>query len=394
MKSLFARIFFWFFAAQVLTGFAFYALAVWDPINQPAGQSALVRPSLPDTAPPRRPPHNPLQTLKSPRGLLRFFVMLAVMALVCYALARHITRPIARLREATQRLTDGDLSARVALGQSQDELFALGRDFDTMAARLQDGVEAQRRLLGDISHELRSPLARLSVALDLVEQGQARARSQGTPVPESTYVGAMERIRRESLRLNELIGRLLELARLEGLAAEEARRSSEVVHLDKVVGEVVADAGYEAHNRACSVELLENQPCSLRGVEALCHSAIENVVRNALRFTATGTAVEVTLRRDESKATPVGVITVRDHGPGVPPESLPHLFRPFYRVDTGRDRQSGGVGLGLSIAERALRVHNATIAAGNAPGGGLSVEIRIPIRPETGTERTATPAPA
>ncbi|PQV63220.1 two-component system, OmpR family, sensor histidine kinase CpxA [Abditibacterium utsteinense] len=317
---------------------------------------------------------------KTKQGRVRLGISLVVMALVCYALARYITAPVARLRAATQRLTEGDLSVRVAFGARGDELIALGHDFDRMAARLEASTQSERRLLGDISHELRSPLARLSVALDLVEQTRARAQSRGETVPESTYLSAIERIQRESGRLNELIGQLLELTRLESLA-EDALITPGVakVALDGIVAEVVADAKFEARSHLCDVELLENQPCRLRGIEPLLHSAVENVVRNAVRYTAEATKVEVTLRRVEIKEAVFAVLTVRDHGLGVPEETLQDLFLPFYRVATGRDRQSGGVGLGLAIAQRALRVHGASIAARNVTGGGLEVEIRWPL---------------
>lgn len=330
---------------------------------------------------------------RSPDGRLRLALALGVMALVCYGLARHLTAPVARLSEATQRLADGDLTARVGFGDRRgDELIELGRDFDRMAARLEASTELERRLLGDISHELRSPLARLSVALDLVEQGRARAEASGEPLPESTYIGAFERIRRESGRLNEMIGQLLELTRLESMAPGTPLPDNvQNVALHEVVSEVVADAKYEAHSRACDVELQQNDPCTLQGIEPLLHSAIENVVRNAVRYTAEGTCVQVALRRvEENSPKPQAVISVRDYGPGVPEESLPELFRPFYRVAQGRDRQSGGVGLGLAIAHRALRVHGATIEARNAAGRGLEVEIRLPLVARS--DSTATPS--
>jgi two-component system sensor histidine kinase CpxA len=336
---------------------------------------------------------------KSPDGLTRLALALGVMGLVCYGLARHLTAPVDRLSEATNRLTEGDLSARVGFPKrGGDELIQLGRDFDRMAARLEASTESERRLLGDISHELRSPLARLSVALDLVEQGKARAESRGESLPESTYQGAFDRIRRESGRLNELIGQLLELTRLESLA-EDAPLSATAgsgtagqVSLNEIVSEVVADAKYEAHSRSCDVELLENHPASLRGIEPLLHSAIENVVRNAVRYTPEGTTVQVALKKIETTAVPEAIITVRDFGPGVPQESLEALFRPFYRVATGRDRQSGGVGLGLAIAQRALRVHGATIEARNANAGGLEVEIRLPLVPTSKSTFESAPA--
>ena len=315
-----------------------------------------------------------LEDWRTSQGRTRFVVFLLVTALVCYGLARYITAPVARLRVATHRLAEGDLGARVGFSaRGGDELIVLGRDFDRMASRLEAGLEAERRLLGDISHELRSPLARLSVALDLVEQNRARAAREMRAVPEQIYENALERIRRESGRLNEMIGQLLELSRLE-LLAREGEARTEIVNLGKIVADVVADARYEAQNGR-TIELRAGDKCELRGDAKLLHSAIENVVRNAIRYTAENTAVQVELRRENHEI----ALSVRDHGAGVPEAALENLFRPFYRVNTGRDRQSGGVGLGLAIAERALKVHDASIRAFNAEGGGLEVEMRFPL---------------
>jgi signal transduction histidine kinase len=336
-----------------------------------------------------------LDDLRRPERRLRFGATLVMMALVCFALARYLTLPVERLRAATHRLREGDLSARVGFKTHSDELTSLGHDFDAMAERLEESAATERRLLGDISHELRSPLARLSVALDLVEQSRARAQRVGESLPEAKYIATLDRIRRESGVLNQLIGQLLELSRLESLARDGlALPTKEEVHLETIVADVVADAQYEARGRGRDVELLENVPCALPGVAALLRSALENVIRNAVRHTREGTHVEVTLMRFNNE----GVITVRDYGPGVPEELLSSLFRPFYRVNEGRDRESGGVGLGLSIADRALRVHGATIEARNVPQsnergeGGLLVEIRVPLEPEPAREAHATAA--
>ncbi|BCM93623.1 sensor histidine kinase CpxA [Abditibacteriota bacterium] len=329
-----------------------------------------------------------LDDLRRPERRVRFGVTLAIMALVCFGLARYLTLPVERLRVATHRLREGDLSARVGFKTRGDELITLGHDFDAMAERLEESAATERRLLGDISHELRSPLARLSVALDLVEQSRARAERTGQSLPEAKYIAALDRIRRESGVLNELIGQLLELSRLESLARDGLTLpAKEELHLETIVADVVADAQYEARGRGRDVELLENAPCPLSGVAALLRSALENVVRNAVRHTREGTHVEVTLTRTNNQ----GIITVRDYGPGVPEELLSSLFRPFYRVNEGRDRESGGVGLGLSIADRALRVHGATIEAHNVTdGGGLLVEIHIPLEPEPAREPQPT----
>ncbi len=287
--------------------------------------------------------------------------------LVCYLLAWYVAAPVVRLRQATQKLAAGDLSARAGVpGKRRDEIAGLIRDFDTMAGRIEGLLKSQSRLMNDISHELRSPLARLNVAL-----GLARQRSG----PESTEM--LERIELEAERLNEMIGRLLTLARLEDLGAGP---SSSDVCLNEVVQAVGVDAEFEAQARNCRVKCaLPEQELKVRGEAALLHSAIENVVRNAVRYTREGSQVEVVLERSDRGGLPEAVVKVSDDGPGVPPESLGKLFQPFYRLDDARGRQTGGVGLGLSITERAVRVHGGSATAANRPEGGLVVEIRLPL---------------
>ncbi len=287
--------------------------------------------------------------------------------LVCFLLARYLTSPIVRLRAATQRLAAGDLTARAgAIGsRRRDETAELVRDFDGMAARLENLVNAQSRLLNDISHELRSPLARLNVAL-----GLARQRTG----PEAT--STLDRIEMEAERLNELIGRLLALARLED-GDQSLQRSP--VELEQLVRQICKDADFEAQDRNCRVGCRIAQDCVVMGNADLLHSAVENVVRNAMRYTREGTEVEILLERWEGANGVEARILVSDHGPGVPVDSLDKLFRPFYRLDDARGRQTGGVGLGLAITERAVRLHGGSITAKNRSGGGLEVEIRLPL---------------
>ncbi len=310
------------------------------------------------------PPPSRLELLLDPYGLtLRLGIAFAIIGVVSFFLARSLAAPIRELRRATRQLADGDLTARVgpALGRRRDETAELGRDFDRMAGRLEALVEAQRRLLRDISHELRSPLARLGVALGLARQ-KAGAEAGA----------ALDRIEGEAARVNELIGELLTLARLEDGGDGLAR---EAVDLGALVRRVVADADYEARSRNRSVRLAEGARVELSGVPELLRRALENVLRNAVRFTAEGTEVEVALVRGAAGAARV---TVRDRGPGVPEAALGELFRPFYRVADARDRQSGGVGLGLTIADRAVRLHGGTVRAENAPEGGLVVTLELP----------------
>jgi two-component system sensor histidine kinase CpxA len=304
--------------------------------------------------------------------------------LVCYLLAWFLTMPVVRLRAATRRLAAGDLSARAGAPsiRRRDEVAGLMRDFDTMAARLETLVKAQSRLLNDISHELRSPLARLNVAL-----GLARQRSG----PESASM--LERIELEASRLNELIGRLLTLARLED---GEQRVPSTPVLLDEVVLSVADDAEFEAQARGCHVRsTIPAGDWDVPGEASLLHSAIENVVRNAIRYTREGTTVNIHLEKTENSTGAEAVVSVTDCGSGVPPDALEKLFLPFYRLDDDRGRLTGGAGLGLAITERAVRFHGGRVAAFNRAEGGLLVEIHLPLMPANASAgKPPEPVPA
>ena len=320
-----------------------------------------------------------------PRGMPVPGLIIAVLSsgFVCYFLAWYMTKPVALLRAATQRLAAGDLSARAGNPKSRrgDEIAGLVRDFDTMASRLETLVKAQSRLLNDISHELRSPLERLNVAL-----GLARQRSG----PESASM--LERIELEAARLNELIGRLLTLARLED---GEQRVPPTPVLLDEVVLNVTEDAEFEAQARHCHVRSdIPEGGWAVRGEVSLLHSAIENVVRNAIRYTREGSTVEIHLERSESSSGAEAVVSVTDCGSGVPPDALEKLFQPFYRLDDDRGRQTGGVGLGLAITERAVRFHGGRVAAFNRAEGGLRVEIHLPLLARSAVGSVSEPVTA
>ena len=302
--------------------------------------------------------------------------------LVCYWLAQYVIAPVRNLQSATRRLAGGDLSVRVstsrALAHRHDEFSELASDFDEMAARIENLLTAQRQLIGDISHELGSPLTRMNVALRIAY------RKLGKEVhPE------LARIELESNRLNELIRQLLLLSELEN---REQVVSMERVDLVELVREVAADAEFEASNRRCRVcvnarpaggskDADDNAPGAMftRGSRHLLRSAVENVVRNAVRYTAADSEVTIDIggKPGASPASPRTVIRVRDHGPGVPAAALAHLFRPFYRVSEARDRLSGGTGLGLAITRQAVQAHAGTVSATNHPAGGFLVEIEL-----------------
>src|SRR5579863_3539335 len=268
-----------------------------------------------------------------PRGVPITGLIIGVITsgLVCYLLSWYLTKPIVRLRTATRQLAAGDLTARIGAPRAtrRDEVAGLIRDFDAMAERIETLLKAQSRLLNDISHELRSPLARLNVAL-----GLARQRSH------TDSADMLDRIETEASRLNELIGRMLTLARLED---GEQLVSQTPVALDELVASVVEDAEFEAQARNCHVHAeIPEGDWSVRGNASLLHSAVENVIRNAIRYTQEKSAVEVDLRSEAQGGVSEAVLRVSDSGPGVPASSLSKLFEPFYRLDEARGRQTGG----------------------------------------------------
>jgi signal transduction histidine kinase len=279
--------------------------------------------------------------------------------LLCWVLAFHLTQPVRRLQRAVERFGRGDLSARAA-SPRRDELGDLARTFDRMADRIQTLVDAERRLLLDISHELRSPLARLGVAVELARSGRDRE-------------AALNRIEKEAERLNGLVSGLLQVTRAEGDPGSLRR---EAVRLDRLLEELVADSSLEAGARGADVRLANVSPVVVQANPELLRRAIENVIRNAVRHTPEGTAVEASLQPSNGRA----VVRIRDYGPGVPDEALPRIFDAFYRVERDRDRASGGAGLGLSIARRAVELHEGVIRAHNATPG-LQVEIELPAAP-------------
>lgn len=299
--------------------------------------------------------------------LMHVVTILVTAGMVCYWLARYITSPVKKLQAATRRIAEGDLKVRVGaqLSGRKDEIADLGASFDIMTERVESLVDSQRRLLRDISHELRSPLARLGIALELARQ---RAGTEAD--------SALDRIEREAGRLNELIGELLVVARLESSAEKMDR---EPVHIPDLLEEIAADARFEARSRNCTVRVSSDADYIVSGKRDLLRSAIENIVRNSVHYTAEGSEVEVKAQSSLEGAKELVCVEVRDHGGGVPDEALSELFRPFYRVGEARDRKRGGVGLGLTIAERAVRLHGGTINAANAPDGGLVVTVLLPV---------------
>ncbi|MCK5912417.1 MAG: HAMP domain-containing protein [Desulfuromusa sp.] len=325
-----------------------------------SGKTYFVAISLPD-----RPPTKHL--IKGvTHGFLgwQLLILLAVTAGVCYVLARSLTAPIGRLRQATRKFAGGDLSTRIGSQvKGQNELSGLAHDFDEMAGKIEDLVSVQKNLLRDISHELRSPLARLRIALELARQ----------PENPEAQDKALSRIELEAERMNIMIGQLLNLTSLESGNSELPFQK---FNLRELLANLVEDANYEAETRQCRVDYKAPATAVYFGSQDLLSQALENVIRNAVKYTADNSIVSVDLMLDAENL----IIQVADQGSGVPVEVLTKLFEPFYRVAEARDRQSGGTGIGLAIAERAVKLHAGTISASNRPEGGLMVEIILPIK--------------
>jgi len=296
-------------------------------------------------------------------GLVPIVLMTLLAAPACYIVVRSLTTPIRNLRQATQRMSQGDYSARVDLfGSRSDELVDLSYDFNMMAQKIQSLLESRKRLLRDISHELRSPLTRLNVALEMLRQQPGNTESH------------LARIEKESTRLNELITQLLTLARIE---AQFEHVSRQPVSLQNLLGNIVYNAQFEAvgEDNKKEIKIEEFDDITVLGSSEMLSRALENVIRNGLYYTPPGFSVDIRVLEYENQVS----ITVQDHGPGVPHEQLTQIFKPFFRVNEARDRKSGGTGIGLTIAKQAILMHGGSIEAKNGEEDGLIIEITLPL---------------
>jgi two-component system sensor histidine kinase CpxA len=288
-----------------------------------------------------------------------------VSGLVCFLLARYLTLPMQRLRQASQAYAAGDFSKRVgpSLGRRRDEIVDLAHALDNMAERLNVLLDSQRGLLRDVSHELRSPLARVQAALGLARQRGAGAEKE------------LDRIERETERLDELIGAILTFSRLDTGVYNVAH---EPIDLGATLQEMVERARLEAADRGIRIDHAHSGPASCMGDPLLLHSVLDNVLRNAVLYSPDNGLIEVGLTSEADEDRISRVIRIRDQGPGVPDEMLTAIFEPFVRADAARARNQGGVGLGLAIARRAIQAQHGQIYAENLRQGGLLVTIRLP----------------
>jgi signal transduction histidine kinase len=286
-----------------------------------------------------------------------YALVIAVAGTLCWLAAFVVVSPIRRLTAVVDRFGRGDLSARAEMTR-RDEIGELARSFDGMAERLQTLVTSERRLLQDISHELRSPLTRLKLAIRLTRTA-------------TDQKAALDRVDRETNRITSLVSEIVEMTRLE---CDPAARTMEQVDLGRVVDETVDDCRIEAQLfRGCNIRVEGKLSAEVSGDRELLRRAVENVLRNAIRYSPEKSNIDLTLAEKVSSVN----IVVRDYGPGVPAELLHQIFEPFFRVEEARDEETGGIGLGLSIAKRSVRLHRGTISAENAEPG-LRVKIEIP----------------
>ncbi|WP_371324691.1 ATP-binding protein [Dechloromonas sp. ZY10] len=280
-----------------------------------------------------------------------------VASLVCAGgLAWSVARPLRAIRKTVAEVASGNLDARVgaAMRGRNDELAELGRDLDCMAGRLQGLVLGQRRLLHDVSHEMRSPLARLQAAIGLARQQPERAAE------------LLERIEREGERLDVLVGEVLALARAEAGAAR-----AETFNLGELLRQLVDDASFEGCARQVEVSLRCPEGLWVKASPELLQAAIDNVVRNGLRFSPVGGCLALSCERQGGRLS----LQIADQGPGVSEDLLPHIFSPFVRADTGA---MDGYGLGLAIARRAVEAAGGEVFAANREEGGLCVTLFLP----------------
>jgi two-component system sensor histidine kinase CpxA len=285
--------------------------------------------------------------------------LLAFVVVLFWLLAVDIASPVRKLARAVERFGGGDLSARV-VSSRRDEIGELSNSFNAMAGRIETLVTAERQLLSDVSHELRSPLARLTFAAELIRKAPDRDV-------------AVSGLRHEIDRLSELVSTLLEMTRAEGNPGSAV---FEQLELNDLIREIVADSDVEASARGSSIHLSDTGDIPVQADSELLRRALENILRNALRYTPPGSTVEVVVRKGEGDC---ALISVRDSGPGVPEDLLPRIFDPFFRADPSRDEATGGVGLGLAIAKRAIRLHQGHISASNVHPG-LLVTVTLPLR--------------
>jgi two-component system sensor histidine kinase CpxA len=298
---------------------------------------------------------------------LRITLAIFVSGFICYLLSLYLTQPIRVLSIAARAIAKGKLNTRVGhfIGHNKDEIAVLSDEFNSMAEQLEALIDSKKRLLQDISHELCSPLSRLQIVIEL-------GRNKTKHLADVEF----DRMELECERLNELIREIIEFARLD---TSITTLSLESAFLPDILNDIILDANFEfkQHNKSVVIDVM--QPCNLTIDEKLIRRAVENILRNALHYSPENKPVHVSLYFDKESI----YIDIEDYGTGVPEDQLLTIFNPFYRVDTSREKKTGGYGLGLAIASQAISLHHGKIIATNKPSGGLLVKIILPLQSNT-----------
>ncbi len=293
---------------------------------------------------------------------MRIAIPVVISFLLCWLLARTLSKPISNMKKVANKFGNGDLSARIKGTDRHDELGDLAKAFNIMADKIQHNVESQQRLLGDVSHELRSPMTRLQVAIALAEKSKQQ--------PE-VLTRHLTRCEIEVERLDSMIEDVLSLSRLENsLQHTEFYK----LHLNDVIQPLIEDNQYLAESRNIVI-ISTISSCETQGDITLLSSAINNVLLNAVKYSPDNSEVNLNVKLINQEIE----ICITDQGSGVPDNSLDSLFKPFYRTSDARERKTGGTGLGLAIAKQAISIHNGSIKAKNRPSGGLIVTIKLPL---------------
>ncbi|MBU1105991.1 MAG: HAMP domain-containing protein [Candidatus Riflebacteria bacterium] len=290
-------------------------------------------------------------------------IFLLATGVLCLWLARYMIKPIVELRTASRSFAQGNLATRITGSAINrfDEIGDLATDFNDMADKIEKMIKGQRRLFGDISHELRSPLARLQISVELLQKKSSDAEQP-----------MFARIEKEISRMNAMIEELLQFTKLEN---SEISGQSRKISLQSLLQRVCNDASFEGKTRNCTVKLNADHDVIVTGTSQLIERAVENILRNALKFSPENSEIIIELQSQNNTAN----ITIADCGPGIPEEDLQKVFAPFYCLSENRNPQSGGIGLGLAIAQRAIKLHKGQITLKNRDGGGLTASISLPL---------------
>lgn len=316
--------------------------------------------------PPR--PSQPFRPFFDPnQSLLKLVIIILASGLVCFFLARSLTSPLRSLRNATQKIAEGELNTRTGSTTRSKirEIAALSRDFDIMAEKVENVLNDQKRLLRDISHELRSPLARLHIALEMVKNNTGSSSAN------------LARIEQEAVRLNNLVGQILEISRYESGNTTINKTSFDLIPL---VENLINDALFEADQSKeilYNYDLLPSDKAEIHANHELTARAIENIIRNSIKYTPDFSQVEISLLNTNDGYI---CIQIKDGGPGIPEDKIDKLTRPFYRVEDARTRKTGGTGVGLTIASQAIKLNNGYMKIFNNPEKkGLIVQVFLPL---------------